>query len=268
MPAWRRLAWVLSAAVLVAAGCRGSSGPQHLRVFVAASLEPVLWAARDAAAPAQVPVDLHAAASGTLVRQILSGARADVFVSAHPQWMEALAEAGRVRAGDVVNVARNRLVLVAGRGLSVSPACHAALAGGIDFVDPEGGHTLACGRLATGDPDYVPLGQYARQALEAAGWWPALSAHVVRMADARAVVAAVTSGAVETGIAYASDVRGLGGIRVLAEVPDTLHEPILYQAAALVGAPEAARDWVADLRSTEVAAAFEAHGFVAAAAPR
>ena len=40
-------------------------------------------------------------------------------------------------------------------------------------------------RLALGDPDHVPAGIYARQALEALGLWPELENRLIRAADVR-----------------------------------------------------------------------------------
>ena len=83
-------------------------------VFAASSLTNVLDAMRsDLERAAGATVTLSYASSATLARQIESGAPADLFISADPEWMEYLAARKLVRAGNVVGIARNRLVLIA-----------------------------------------------------------------------------------------------------------------------------------------------------------
>ncbi|MBY0401622.1 substrate-binding domain-containing protein, partial [Myxococcota bacterium] len=95
---------------------------QPLRVFAAASLTEVVEAlaqefvagAAGAAGPgAKAPRSVLTSfgASSDLARQIRDGAPADVFVSASPEWVEFLREAGML-AGEPVLVARNSLVCV------------------------------------------------------------------------------------------------------------------------------------------------------------
>lgn len=85
-----------------------------LTVFAAASLGDAMaeLAAKWEADTAQ-DVTLVLAGSSTLARQIDAGAPADVYVSANETWMDWLSERGRIIAESRVDVASNRLVLVA-----------------------------------------------------------------------------------------------------------------------------------------------------------
>jgi molybdate transport system substrate-binding protein len=116
-------------------------------------------------------------------------------------------------------------------------------------------------RLALADPASVPAGAYARQWLERAGVWDAVRERVVPALDVRAALAAVESGNAPAGVVYATDAAVSRGARVALEVPAAESPRIVYVAALLAGAGEAARAFFARLRSPEAAATFRRFGF-------
>jgi molybdate transport system substrate-binding protein len=134
-------------------------------VFAAASLTDVLGEISNAyKAKYSVEVKISFAASSALARQIESGAKADVFFSADEEWMDYLAQRKFVQAKTRADVVGNQLVLIA-------PASSKVTA-----VDIKPGFSLKKelgrrGRLATGDPDSVPVGKYAQAALTKLGAW-------------------------------------------------------------------------------------------------
>ena len=197
-------------------------------------------------------VRLSFAGSSSLARQIDAGAPADLYVSANPRWMDYLQERGLIEAGTRFDLVANRLVVVtpAGSGLAVEPRPGFDLAGA--FV----------GRLALGDPDHVPAGIYARQALRALGWWPALEHRLAPAPDVRAALLYVERGECEAGVVYATDAAVSRGVRVAAELADSLHAPIRYPAAVVAGRDSpGVRDLLGRLRSVEAAEVFRRHGF-------
>ena len=107
----------------------------------------------------------------------------------------------------------------------------------------------------------MPAGAYARRWLERAGAWEAVRERVVPALDVRAALAAVESGNVPAGIVYATDAAVSRGVRVALEVPAAESPRIVYVAALLAGAGEAARAFFAQLRSAEAAATFRRFGF-------
>lgn len=137
-----------------------------LHVSAAASLTDALDEAIEAYAQQHdVTIVPIYASSSTLARQIASGAPSDLFISANLEWMDWLEEQG-VAVQERGDLLQNRLALVA-------PAASDAA----DFTPGEDG-TLesllgANDRLSVGDPDHVPAGIYAQQALEALGEWEA-----------------------------------------------------------------------------------------------
>jgi molybdate transport system substrate-binding protein len=159
------------------------------------------------------------AASSTLAQQIVHGAEAAVFLSADTKWVDYLAQRGLVaRRQDLLG---NRLVIVAPAASKTSLRTPAdLLAVGIEH-------------LALGEPQSVPAGRYAKQALTKLGLWEPLQAKVVPAEDVRHALAYVETGACEAGIVYATDAAISSKVRVAVELPPQLAEPIRYPIALL-----------------------------------
>jgi molybdate transport system substrate-binding protein len=199
-----------------------------------------------------IDVKLSFAASSALARQIESGAPADVFFSADIEWMDYLAARKLIRADSRRDLLGNRLVLVAPAAstISVKIAPHFALA-----------EALGRGRLATGDPDSVPVGRYARAALTSLGVWSAVESRLVRAENVRAALALVDRGEVPLGIVYRTDALIDQGVRIVGVFPADSHQPIIYPLALSVGARNGAREFAEFLRTPTAAAVFVKYGF-------
>ena len=142
----------LAVFALVALGAGwAAAGAAGITVFAAASLKTALdeiaagWETRTGDA-----VTLAYAGSPALARQIEQGAPADVFVSASPDWMDALAAGGHIREGTRRDLLGNRLVLVA-HGAAHGAAPPAEIAPGLDLAG-----MLGDGWLAMALVDAVP----------------------------------------------------------------------------------------------------------------
>lgn len=219
-------------------------------LFAAASTAPAIEeVARLYEAAGYGEVRAVFASSGVLARQIDNGAPADLYLSANASWMDWLAERGAVE-GEPVVLLGNRLALV-------QPAGTLAL-----LLDETLPAALAGRRLAIGDPDHVPAGIYARQALESMGLWDALSPLAVRMKDVRAALLLVQRGEAAAGIVYASDAQGDSRLRIAGIFPEDSHDPIRYGAAILKdGDREAAQRLLDFLRGQKSGEIFRRHGF-------
>lgn len=193
------------------------------------------------------------AGSSILAKQIENGAPADIYLSANPAWMDYLAARGHIISATRRNLLANSLVLVAPAN---SPAS--------DAFDAETDIVAALGdrRLALGDPDHVPAGIYARQALEALGLWPALKNRLIRAADVRVALHLVARDEAPLGIVYASDAGAFNGIRVATAIALAHHTPIRYPIALLARCNNpVARQFLEYLATPEMAALFRRHGF-------
>lgn len=202
-------------------------------VFAAASLGRVTDSlAHRFEAEHGVPVTVNLGASSTLARQIVAGAPADVFLTAHADWADYLAVNG-LTSGEAVPLATNRLVAIGRRRAVLAPVFRPA-------------DLIAVPRLAVGDPAHVPLGIYTRTAMETNGVWLGVRARIVPLPDARAVVAALERGAVDAAVVYQTDaeaaLQGLArdSLRRLFTWPEAEHPPIEYLAVPIADTPAAA----------------------------
>jgi molybdate transport system substrate-binding protein len=198
------------------------------------------------------------AASSQAARQIEAGAPAGIFASANARWMDYLAGRGAIAPGTRVDLLRNGLVLVAPLEAA---NCTPRLDDPASIVACLGDH----GRLAVGDPDHVPAGIYARQALTALGVWPDLEARLARADNVRAALALVARGEAPLGIVYATDAAIVAGVRVVATFPESSHAPIVYPFAIVAGAESdpAVRRAFAFLTDPQALTVFERFGFAA-----
>ena len=223
-------------------------------VFAAASLTNVLQQLGDEYTKTTgVPVRFSFAASSVLARQIEAGAGADVFFSADQEWMDYLEQRGRIQKSSRRNVLGNRLALIAPadstQQLEIAPGFPLAQA-------------LGRGRLATGDPDSVPVGRYARSALTTLGVWNDVADRLVRAEDVRHALMFVARGEVPFGIVYETDAVIDQRVRVVGIFPAESHLPITYPVALTTGAGGESAKFVDFLRSPAGRAAFGKFGFV------
>ena len=224
-----------------------------LIVFAAASLTNALQEVGDGfTKDSSVPVKFSFAASSALARQIENGAPADVFFSADLEWMDYLQTRKLIQVATRHDVLGNQLVLVAPADskivLKIGP--HFALA-----------KILGTGRLATGDPDSVPVGRYAREALTKLGVWNEVEARLVRADSVRSALAFVDRGEASLGIVYATDAKIDTKVRVVDVFPDNTHMPIVYPIAVTAVAKADAIKFVDYVRGSVGDATFKKYGF-------
>ena len=248
--------WVLLAiaAFVVWTSANAAGRAQAITVYAAASLTEALQELGDRFSKATgIPVKFSFAASSTLARQIEAGSAADVFLSADQEWMDYLDRRAILQHASRRNVLGNRLVLVAPADSKIE------LKIGPNFPLRQ---ALGQGRLATGDPDMVPVGRYARSALLSLGVWNDVVDRLVRAESVRSALIYVARGEVPLGIVYATDARIDPKVRIVDFFPPMSHPPIVYPVALTrVASTEAAR-FVEYLRGPDGVDVFEKFGFV------
>ena len=226
-----------------------------LTVFAAASLSDALKELAPAYTKATGDtLRFNLGASGTLVRQIQSGAPADVILSADELRVDQLEQVGLLVDGSRRTILANQLVLV------VSAEDGAPVAALPDLEKPE------VKRIAIGEPATVPVGTYAKEYLQKVGLWAQVSAKCVPLDNVRAVLAAVEAGNADAGFVYRTDALISKKVRIAVVVPLTEAPKITYPAAALRDAKEseAAAMFVAFLAGPEAQAVFAKYGFLPA----
>jgi molybdate transport system substrate-binding protein len=224
-----------------------------LIVFAAASLTNALdEIGAEFEKSAGTPVKMSFDASSNMARQIEAGAHADVFFSADTQWMDYLQARDLIQVQTRKNIVGNNLVLIApaDSSLKLKIEPHFALAA-----------ALGDGRLATGDPDSVPVGRYAHSALAALGVWDEVVGRLARAENVRAALTYVAHGDAPLGIVYASDALVEKRVRVVDTFPASTHEPIVYPAAATKSARAEAVSFVSYLAGPRAHEIFLKYGF-------
>lgn len=224
-------------------------------VFAAASttdaLDEVIAAYKSVSGKEVVP---SYGSSSTLAQQIEQGAPAAVFLSANTKWAKFLDEKGLLEPNSQVNLLGNTLVMIAPADSKASVAIS---------KDMNLAGLLGNERLSVGDPDHVPVGQYAKAALTSLGQWASVESKLARASDVRGALALVERGETPLGIVYSTDAAISKGVKVVATFPQDSYEKIAYPAALVKGADADAKAFFSFLTSSPVAKdIFAKYGFV------
>ncbi|MEI7767043.1 MAG: molybdate ABC transporter substrate-binding protein [Phycisphaerae bacterium] len=227
-----------------------------ITVAAAISLkEAVTQAATDFTAQTGHKVEFNFGSSGQLATQIVNGAPVDVFISAGRPQITQL-EKAQLTQGPSVVITGNQLVLIAPAD-SKLPIKQLS-----EVTDP------GVKRLAVGQPETVPAGLYAQQALTKLNVYDTLKDRLVLGANVRQVLDYVIRGEADAGLVYATDAAAVGPkVKVLAQVDPTLHATIEYPAVIIKDSKQAATAtaFVAFLQSPAGQKIFTDKGYVAPA---
>ncbi|MFT3791597.1 MAG: molybdate ABC transporter substrate-binding protein [Rudaea sp.] len=234
--------------------CTTGARADDLTVSAAASLTNAFTDIAKAyeAQHAGTHVNLNFAASDVLLKQIEQGAPADVFASADEATMDRAASAGRIDAASRRDFAANSLALIV-------PADGRSPAALGDLAHDE------YKRIAIGNPDSVPAGRYAKQALVKAKLWDTLQPRLVQAQNVRQALDYVARGEAEAGFVYATDAASQATkVKVALSVPTAT--PVRYPAAAVGSCKQkpAACDFVRFLSDPQSRATLAKYGFSAA----
>src|SRR5262245_9809810 len=207
----RMIPLVAMFAVLAALPARAQD--KAITVFIAASMTNM---ANDLNAiytrNTGVKVTPSYAASSALARQIEQGAPADVFISADIPWMDYLQERRLIKSDTRFNLAGNRLVLIAPKDSNIGDV---KIEQGFDLAGLAG-----TGRVATGDGRAVPVGRYAKAALEKLGSWAATESRFAMTENVRAALVLVARGEAVLGIVYETDAKVEPGVKIVGQFPE------------------------------------------------
>ena len=192
--------------------------------------------------------------SGKLQTQIEEGLEADVFMSAAAKQMKALDEEGMIASNTIVDLLENKIVLIVPAGSDSQ----------IDSFEKIGDAES----IALGDPESVPAGQYAKEALTSLNVWDSIQDKVSFGTNVTEVLNQVAAASADAGIVYATDAASMADqVTVVAEVPEgSLEKKVIYPAAVVKATAheDAAKAFVEFLQTPEAMEVFEAYGFVAA----
>jgi molybdate transport system substrate-binding protein len=199
-----------------------------VHLSVAASLTDAARKLADqfTAAHPDTHIHLNLGSSGALARQIEQGAPADLFISANTRWMDYLVEKNQIEASRVRVLTENRLVFVGSENNTVTA-----------MADLSG-----LSRIALGSPQSVPAGQYAMEAMTAAGIYQDLlsSKTLVMTKDVRQALMYADRGETDGAFVYVTDALLAKTAKIRFTVPSDLHGPIVYPMGLTVKGVEKA----------------------------
>ena len=180
--------------------------------------------------------------SGSLARQISSGAPYDVFLSADQARVKDLIASGDLLPDSAVNYAQGRLALWSKDGKFHSLT---------DLV--------AATHISIANPAIAPYGLAAKQALEKSGLWEKVAPKIVYGESVRQALEYAESGNADAALTAWSLVVQARGVLL----PATLHDPIRQSGGVVKGTqnPAAARAFLRFLVSPEGQRLLERNGF-------
>jgi molybdate transport system substrate-binding protein len=189
-------------------------------------------------------VQFNFAASDPLVQQISKGAPVDVFASADQDAMDKADSLKLLAPGSRKNFASNSLVLIA------------PLAGTLPIKGIADLQQAAVTRVTLGNPASVPVGRYAKNALEQARLWAAVEPKAIYGTSVRQSLDYVARGEVDAGFVYATDAAIMRDkVKVVATVPT--ETPVSYPIAVIA----AGRRFADYVLSSAGQAILAKHGF-------
>ena len=259
-----------STASSAAASSEAASGESvELIVFAAASLTETLNAIAEtySAENPGVTFSFNFDSSGTLKTQIQEGADCDLFLSAGQKQMNQLdstasAEGNTegldfVDAESRVDLLENKVVLCVPEGSDK----------GIDSFDSLAEHLKAEDILFCMGNSDVPVGQYTQKILayydldEAA---LAAAGVITYGSNVKEVTIQVSEASVDAGVVYCTDAYS-AGLTPVDEATKEMCGQVIYPAAVMKNAlhAEAAKEFLAYLRTDKAATVFESVGFTA-----
>ena len=248
--------WIggLLISAIFAAGTAQAEDRTPLTIFAAASLTESMQAAgREFTARIGTPVRFSFASSAGLARQLEAGAPADMFVSADGEWMDYVEQRGLIDPRSRANLLQGELVLIA----PAEGATRLPIRRGFPIAAALGPN----GRLATGDPDSVPVGRYAKASLISLGVWDAVSGRLARAENSRQALALVARNEAPLGIVYLTDALVERRVRVVGVFGARTHPRILYPAALMRNKRPSAATFLRFLQSDAGRKIFHRYGF-------
>jgi molybdate transport system substrate-binding protein len=193
------------------------------------------------------------AASSALAKQIENGAPADVFASADLEWMDYVEGKKLIKDNTRVNLLGNRLVLIAPKDSKIG---NVTIGQSFDLAKLAGD-----GKIATGDVRAVPVGKYAKAALEKLGSWQTAESKFAMAENVRAALLLVARSEAALGIVYETDAKVEPGVKVVGAFPPDSHPAIIYPVALTTNAKPEAAQYLGFMRSQGAKNIFEKYGF-------
>lgn len=246
--------WLLFFAIFLTSCSQAGEGKVQttLNVAAAVSLQDALMELKEIyEKESDVEVLFQLGGSGTLARQLEQGMDADVFLSSNITWMDNLEEKDLIIKETRKDILQNRLVLVTNK--DDVPSIDNLIYFNWEDVN----------RIAIGNPESVPAGEYAKEALMELEIWDEWENQFVFAKDVRQVMAYVESENADYGLVYGSDIVVSEQLHVVATIDSSLHKQIIYPGAVIKNSEhvEEATGFLQFLQTDVAQEVFKHYGF-------
>lgn len=201
------------------------------------------------AANPNVAITFTFGSSGALQQQIEQGAPVDVFMSAALKQMNELKDGGLVDEDTIKDLLENKVVLIVPQDSTLDVTS-------FDTI-------LNAPLIALGDPESVPVGQYAEEIFTNLGILDKVKEQVSYGKDVTEVLTWVSTGNADAGVVYATDAATTDKIKVVTEAPEGSCSKVIYPVGIIntTTKEEAAKSFVDYLTTDEAMSVFEKYGF-------
>lgn len=253
----RETKFVIKAAVIVAAAAvvaitasvtACTSKNTSPLIFAAASLVDVM---EEVAAAYEDEtgrkVRFNFAGSNLIANQIIAGALANGVIVAGQTPIDKLVSASKISVDDATHVLSNRLVAVT----------HSNNQRTFNNVE----ELIGSGRIAMPDPNTAPAGEYFEAVLREKNIWTHLQPQIIPTLDARAALAAASTGTVPYALVYQTDAASTDTVNIAftIESKSNATQPKYYAAPILHN--NAAKPFFEFLLTPRAITIFTSHGF-------
>lgn len=188
--------------------------------------------------------------SGKLQSQIEAGAEVNVFISASMKQVNELNEAGLMLKDSISELLENKIVLIVPKDSDNEINTFE------DIIKSE--------KIAIGDPESVPAGQYAKEAFENLKIWDKVLKKSSLGTNVTEVLTWVAEGSADAGVVYATDAASNNKVEVVAEATEEIVSKVIYPIGIVKDRKKDphAKVFVEFLKSEEAMKIFESYGFV------
>ena len=162
---------------------------------------------------------LNFGSSGSLKQQIEQGAPVDIFISASKENMDSLCAQAIVVEESKIDLVKNAIVLAVPKESKL--------------IGLEGLLSDDCKKIAIGEPNIVPVGKYAYEAIKGLNLLEGIKDKLIYGKDAKDVVAWLETSNVDAGFIYKTDAKFARSIRIVPIDFGQLHSLIVYPAAII-----------------------------------
>ena len=189
--------------------------------------------------------------SGKLQTQIEEGADIDVFISAAMKQMNNLNEEGLIDSDSIVELLENKVVLILPKDSNVEIK---------SFED-----ILKSDKIAIGDPNSVPAGQYAKELFENLNIWDKVLEKSSLGTNVTEVLNWVSEGSADAGVVYSTDAASNDKVKVVLEAKEGTVSKVIYPVGIIKNSSnkEASKSFIDFLQNDKVINIFESYGFSA-----